>query len=630
LQENPGGWDNPRGWIMMKKLLLLTLILLSLSLCAQVGFDRIEPPSWWIGMRNMDLQLLVHGKNISLCDVSINYPGIKVRKIHKVENPNYLFIDLSIERKAKPGKATILFGYQREIIKTVEYELDAREKGSRERKGFNPSDYIYLIMPDRFSNGDTTNDSAPGMLEKADRANPNGRHGGDLAGILNHLVYLDSLGITAIWLNPVLENNMPRYSYHGYAITDFYRIDPRLGSDEDYKKLVIACHSRGIKVIMDMVFNHCGSSHWWMQDLPTSDWIHQFPEFTRSNFRSETISDPYASDYDKSRMLTGWFDKTMPDLNQHQEFLANYLIQNSIWWIEHSGIDGIRMDTYPYSYPDFMARWMERIMEEYPEFSVVGETWLQKESTTAYWQKDAANRDGFNSQLPYVTDFPMHYAIRDAFNEQEGWTTGIARLYYILAQDFLYPDPQKTLVFADNHDLTRFFTSVGEDLDKWKMGMVFLSTTRGVPMIYYGTELLMTGEAETGHGNIRKDFPGGWPADTLNAFEPDGRTGRIRESFDYLSKLVKWRKDKPVIHSGKLKQFVPERDVYTFFRYNDSESVMVIMNNNEEERLMATDRFSECLSGYTKGKDVISGMTYDLTGSIRIPPKSALILELSK
>ena len=395
------------------KILLITIIFFqAFSLLSQISFQRIEPPFWWTGMQDTSLQ--VYGKDISETNALINYPGVILKKALKLESPDYLVLDLVISRDARPGLIPLVFEYQREIIFSVNYELKSRADGSRDREGFGKNDVIYMLMPDRFSNGDNGNDTVEGMLEAANPGDPNGRHGGDIKGISDKLGYIADLGVTALWINPLLENNMPSYSYHGYAITDFYRVDPRFGNNDQYKSLVDDCHLKGLKVIMDMVFNHCGSNHWWMKDLPMQNWIHQFPEFTRSNYRSETAMDPYASDFDRERMLTGWFDRTMPDLNQHNEILADYLIQNSIWWVEFTGLDGIRMDTYPYSYKDFMAKWMQRVLDEYPNFRVVGETWEQEETHTAYWEKGSLISDGYNSHLPSVTDFPMQMALKDA------------------------------------------------------------------------------------------------------------------------------------------------------------------------------------------------------------------------
>ncbi len=579
----------------------VTIFLLSLHLVvlSQAPSLRIDPPFWWAGMTNSSLQLMCYAENISETEPKFVYPGVELERTVRLENPNYLVLYLKVTGSAVPGKIPIVFEYMREVRYLVEFELKAREDGSKGRQGFGKEDVIYLIMPDRFSNGDTTNDSTTDMLEKADLANPDGRHGGDIKGITEELDYLSDLGVSAIWLNPVLENNMAAYSYHGYAITDFYRVDPRLGTNEDYKSLVEACHAKDIKVIMDMVFNHCGGNHLWIKDLPEEDWVHQFPEFTRSNFRAETVMDPYASDFDRERMQTGWFDKPMPDLNQRHEVLANYLIQNSIWWIEFAGLDGIRMDTYPYSYKDFMARWMQRVLQEYPDFSVVGETWLQKETHTAYWQNGSPVSGDYKSHLRSITDFPMHYALKDALVENEGWTSGLARIYYVLSQDFIYSDPFMNVIFADNHDLTRFYTSVGEDF--------------------------VTGEEPKGHGYIRENFPGGsWPSSVVS------RQSSVvsDEGHAYLRTLLNWRKDSKVIHYGKLKQFVPQDGIYVYFRYLDDDAVMVLINKNKEDKLLDLGRFNEVLKDYEEGKDVITGEKYLLDASISVPSETGLILEL--
>ena len=617
------------------KILLITIIFFqAFSLLSQISFQRIEPPFWWTGMQDTSLQLMVYGKDISETNALINYPGVILKKALKLESPDYLVLDLVISRDARPGLIPLVFEYQREIIFSVNYELKSRADGSRDREGFGKNDVIYMLMPDRFSNGDNGNDTVEGMLEAANPGDPNGRHGGDIKGISDKLGYIADLGVTALWINPLLENNMPSYSYHGYAITDFYRVDPRFGNNDQYKSLVDDCHLKGLKVIMDMVFNHCGSNHWWMKDLPMQNWIHQFPEFTRSNYRSETAMDPYASDFDRERMLTGWFDRTMPDLNQHNEILADYLIQNSIWWVEFTGLDGIRMDTYPYSYKDFMAKWMQRVLDEYPNFRVVGETWEQEETHTAYWEKGSLISDGYNSHLPSVTDFPMQMALKDAFNEKEGWTTGLNRLYYILAQDFIYPDPFSNVIFADNHDLTRFYTDIGEDLNKFKMAMAFLLTTRGIPVIYYGTELLMTGDKSKGDGFIREDFPlGSWKltVDSQQSAVNSQQTavsGQQLEASQYLRTLLNWRKGSDVIHHGKLKQFIPQDGIYIYFRYDEKDAVMVVINKNTESRKPDLSHFREVLKDYRAGKDVVTGKAFILADGMEIPGETVLVLEL--
>ncbi len=468
-------------------------------------------------------------------------------------------------------------------------------------------------------------------MNKLIRSNPDGRHGGDITGIINYLDYIRDLGFTALWCNPLLENNNPYYSYHGYAITDFYKIDPRFGTNKDYVKLVNECHKRKIKVIMDVVLNHCSIYSWLMQDLPETSWIHSHDEFTRSNFRASTITDPYASQYDRDIMLTGWFDTHMADLDHRNELLANYLIQNSIWWIEYSGIDGIRLDTQPYSDKKFVSDWAVAIFNEYPKFSIVGEAWMQQEALTAYFQKDVNNTDGYNSNIPSVTDFPLYYGINKAFNEKDGWSEGLARLYNVLAQDFLYPSPDNNLIFCDNHDLTRFYSGIGMNLKKWKMGIAFLLTTRGIPMIYYGTEILMTGEESSGHGEIRKDFPGGWKGDPLNAFTSLGRTKEQNEALTYLRNMLRWRMNNKAVTQGKLKHFIPENETYVYFRYTNDECIMVAMNNSPNEmKALKTERFTECIKDYKYAMNVITGQTVNYLEALTLPPKSVMVLELKK
>ncbi len=610
---------------------LLAILFLSLSFAfGQTDKVRIEPPMWWAGMANPDLQLMVHAPDVGFTTAELNHPGVQLKETITVANKNYMFLNLDISPEVKAGKFTISFVEGKRTVYQSTYELLEREKGSAQRKGFDNADVIYLLMPDRFANGDPDNDHVRGMLERVNRSNPDGRHGGDLAGIGDKMDYFASLGITALWLNPVLENNMPAYSYHGYAITDFYKVDPRIGTNEIYQSINKKLNERGIKMIMDMVFNHFGTGHWWMNDLPMENWIHQWTEFTRSNYRGGTITDPYASEADKELMLKGWFDTSMADFNQDNPFVATYLIQNSIWWIEYAGLSGIRMDTYPYSYKDFMADWMRRIHQEYPNFSVVGEAWLNVAPQVAYWQDNQRNPDGYRSHLDIVFDFPLKYAIGDAFIEANGWSTGVSRLYESLSLDYLYSDPYNMVVFADNHDADRIFTRLGEDIRKFKMAMAFLMTTRGIPQIYYGTEILMTGLEHEGHGLIREDFPGGWPDDSSDAFTPEGRSPDQNDAWNFLSSLINWRKGKEVIHSGQLKHYIPEDGIYVYFRYNEDESIMVVLNNNDENKTLKTRRFVENLEGYRTGTDVLHRTYFDNLSEIGLPPMSARIIELRR
>lgn len=616
----------------MKRISILLLLLQSLSLMGQtIKLDRVEPPFWWTGFKNQNLQLLVYGKDISKTNVELvtemeHKPVIVA--IHKVENPNYLFIDLKFPAQMEAGFVEITFSVGNIIAASYNYEIKARSPGSADRKGFDASDVIYLITPDRFANGDTTNDSPVWLAEQLNRSNKDGRHGGDIKGISDHLGYIEELGATAIWINPLLENNQPTYSYHGYSITDFYKTDPRFGNNADYVKLAADIHKRGMKLIMDQVFNHCGSGHWWMSDLPTPDWINEWPEFTRSTYRAGSVTDPYVSKADSAKFVRGWFDKTMPDLNQLNPFLKNYLIQNSIWWIEYAGLDGIRQDTHPYPFKSMMAEWGERVLTEYPNFNIVGECWMNYPATVAYWQKDAPNLDGYNSHLPSVFDFPMQDALIRAFVEPEGWNTGILRLYEILAQDFSYPNPSNIVVFADNHDVNRYFDTQNDDIRRFKMAMTFIMTTRGIPQLFYGSEILMTTGADKGHGIMRSDFPGGWPGDGMNGFTDAGRTDKQKEMFNFLKKLLNYRKENAVLHSGKLLQFIPQDGIYIYFRMNANKTVMIVMNNNEEAKTFETSRYYEVLKSFKSGREVLSDQTISNLSQLTIAAKSAVVVEL--
>jgi len=614
----------------MIRIIFIMLGLLNLNLMAQEKQElRVEPPFWWTGFKFPQLQILVHGPNISSCTASLNHPGVTLDRIDRVKSSNYLFLTLTIAPDAIAGSFPIRFLKEKAIVAEYTYELRTRDLNQKSHRGFDASDVIYLLMPDRFANGDTTNDNISGMREQADRSNPNGRHGGDIKGIIDHLDYLQSLGVTAVWINPLLENNMEKYSYHGYSVTDYYKIDPRFGTNENYVTLADSIHARGMKLIMDMIFNHCGSNHWWMTDLPEADWINSWPEFTRSSYRAGTVSDPYASPFDSIRFVKGWFDQTMPDLNQHHPFLKNYLIQNSIWWIEFAHLDGIRQDTHPYPFKDMMAEWGKRVMDEYPDLNMVGECWMNFPSTVAYWQKDAPNKDGYNSNLPAVFDFPIYDALRVAFSEPEGWNTGIVHLYDILSQDGVYPDPMNLVIFADNHDVNRYLKTQLDDVRKMKMAMTFILTTRGIPQIFYGTELLMTTGSDEGHGIIRQDMPGGWPGDSRDTFTAGGRTPEEQNMFDFMQRLLQWRKNKPVIHSGELRHFVPLDGIYVYFRFNKTDTVMVVMNNNEQKKKLDTGRFGDFLSHGTTGIEINGMKQLDDLSTLVIPGKTAQIIELS-
>lgn len=612
----------------MRRFALLLFAFTVIILNAQeISINRIEPPNWWVGMNNLHLQLLVYGKNISKSTPEIRHDGVTLTEIKRTENPNYLFLNLILNENLSPGNMTITFTGKNQKL-SREYFFKKREKGSAEREGFNAAEVMYLLMPDRFANGDPVNDEIEGMREKPDRSNKDGRHGGDIKGIIDHIDYLDDMGIKSLWINPLVENDNPEYSYHGYAITDFYNTDPRYGTNSDYIELVEKCHQKDIKVVMDMVFNHCSVYHWFIMDLPSSDWIHQFDKFTRSNFRAPTTFDPYASEADKTKMLTGWFDVHMADLNQNNPLLATYLIQNSIWWIEFAALDGIRIDTQPYSYKSFISKWGKAVFAEYPNFNVVGESWLHREAYVAYFQGGTQNFDGYNSHIPSVTDFPLRNALSSAFKEKDGWAEGLAKFYYVHGQDFLYGDPKNLLVFADNHDLDRIYTALDTNFANWKMSMALMLTTRGIPCIYYGTEILMEGIEHSGHGNIRKDFPGGWQNDKRNAFEESGRTEAENEAFNYLAKLIHWRNNRKVIHDGNFKHFIPENNTYVYFRYDKDNCTMIAFNNSPNEmKALDASKFKECIDDYTYAVNVVTNEPVYFIDSFSLPPKSVLILD---
>lgn len=591
-------------------------------------FERIEPAFWWVGMKNTELQILFYNghADFSGYEASITYPGVSLKEKIKVENSHYLFLKLQIGTEAKAGVLPIQFKSGKKSF-VYSYELKNKSTATNRIQGFNSSDVLYLIMPDRFANGDVKNDSLPGFYEGVHRERPFGRHGGDLKGISDHLDYIQDLGVTALWLNPVLENNQKRESYHGYAITDLFKIDQRFGSNEEYVSLIEKCHAHGIKMIQDMVINHIGNQNWLVLDSPEKNWIHQFPEFTRSNYRTEVISDPYQSSYDLDRMSNGWFDYTMPDVNQSNPLFATYLIQNTLWWIEYAGIDGIRMDTYPYPDKRFMALWAQRILEEYPKFNMVGEVLMNLKPLIGYWQQGAINKDGYQSHLPSVIDFPLTNAVNAALNEKGSWDGGLSRLYVNISQDFIYPNANNNVTFLDNHDMSRYYYNMGRSMSKFKMGLIFLLTTRGIPQLYYGTELLMDGDYSI-HPTVRRDVPGGWNEDHMNSFTSAGRTKEQNEAYDFIKKLLSWRKTKPVVYEGKLVHFIPEENIYVYFRSLERETVMIIMNGNETEKKLKTNRFAESMQGKTKAKNALTDETIQGLSEITVPAMTALILEL--
>lgn len=609
----------------MRKNLLLSLIICLLfpGFLSAKGITA-EPAFWWSGMKNPELQLMVYGENIASFRPSVSYPGVKLKSSVALESPNYLLVYLDVEN-AQPGTFDITFTKDKKQIK-MPYELKARKKDACKIKGFDSSDVLYLIMPDRFANGDPSNDNlVMKTAYKTDRNDPSARHGGDLAGIEKHLDYIEDLGVTAIWLNPVLENDMQGGSYHGYATTNYYRVDPRFGTNEDYVRLINKTHAKGMRVVMDMIFNHCGSDHVWMKDVPSKDWFNNLDKYVETSHVKEVYFDPYASEYDTKRMVDGWFVPSMPDLNQRNPHVATYLIQNSIWWIEYSGVDGIRQDTYPYADYKMMVDWCNAIYREYPDYNIVGEAWMNQTMGTAFWQKDSKLNERGNTMLKSVMDFRLMGLSHSAFFGDAG---GMQALYEHLAYDYAYADIYNVLRFLDNHDTDRFLPAMPEKLDAFKQGIAFMLTIPGIPQFYYGTELLMNGTKQKGDGYIRLDVPGGWPDDAVNQFEASGRTDIQNEAWNYMQKLLKWRKGNEVIAKGKMKHFVPQNGVYVYARNLNGKQVVVIMNGNAKESVLPLDRYDEILKGYTSGKDVITGKVVSLQKELTLGAKDVLVLEL--
>ncbi len=578
-------------------------------------------------MAHSELQVMVWAPDIGNSRVDIDHPGVYVKEVVSVESPNYLFIYLDI-KDALPGVFTIDFISAGRTVYSYDYELKQRDPGSRYRQGIDVSDAIYLLMPDRFANGDPSLDDQPGMLEQSNRDMPSGRHGGDIQGIINNLDHIAGMGFSAIWINPLLENNQPRYSYHGYATTDYYRIDPRFGSNEDYLRLIDAAGEMGIKIIKDIILNHCGHHHWWMDDLPSQNWLNQWDSFTRTTYRMTTIVDPYASQHDYDVMVNGWFDTNMPDLNQNNRLLALYLKQNSAWWIEYSGISAIRMDTQPYADRFFMSDWARYLLYEYPYFVMIGESWIGDPAVISYFQGGKNNHDGYDSYFPAVFDFATYDAIGPAFTGEEGWSSGLIRLYNTLVQDFLYADPYSLVVFGDNHDTDRLFTRLGEDIEKLKMALTFIFTTRGIPQVYTGTELLESAYEHHGHGELRANFPGGWPDDPVNKFTRAGRTEEQNMITDHITDLLHFRRETPALYNGWLLHFVPENNIYVYFRYDEEETIMVILNSNDRDMELGMERFREGWHGYSGAGDVLTGRQFEGFDTWTIPANTGLVLKL--
>ena len=609
----------------MKFFLYLIIFVTSFSNFAQI--EKIEPPFWWEGMQESTIQLMLYGKNLSQYDLELD--SSKRIDVSRVENPNYLFVDLDISEHIA-GKLKFNLIKQGKIFSSFNFEIKNRER--RENiPSFNSSDVIYLLMPDRFSNGNFSNDANPSVIEQPNRHNKDGRHGGDIKGIINHLDYLEELGVTALWSTPMCEDNDPEVSYHTYAQSDVYRIDPRFGTNQDYRSLADALHKRQMKLIMDYVTNHWGIEHWMIKDLPASDWIHQFDEYTNTNHRKEIHSDPYASEIDQKELIQGWFVPTMADLNQSNPYLLKYLIQNAIWWIEYAQIDGFRVDTYPYNNSQPMISWLEAIRNQYPDFNIVGEGWMHNSIHLSFWQEKSpiAAIQNFDSKLPSVMDFALNDALVKMFKENNSnWEHGTTRLYKNLQNDFLYPDINNVVIFAENHDTNRI-NDYYPKFKNYKQILSVLMTLRGIPQIYYGSEIGMTGKKEVGDGDIRRDFPGGWPTDRQNAFSEKGRTSRQSKYFNFTKKLIQWRKTNEAIHIGKTLHYVPREDVYVYFRYTDNERVMVVVNNNLKDQKIYLKNYSQGISGRTKAYEVNSGNSFKLPEILNIPSETTLIIELT-
>lgn len=615
----------------MKKVGGILLLLLFHILGAQE--IRIEPQNWWVGFKNQQLQLLVYAPNISETTPEINYEGVVVEKVNRADSPNYLFLDLQIKENCRPGHFFIDFVSKKGKKKQVAYELKKRQKKSEEYIGFNPSDVIYLITPDRFANGNDKNDVVSGLKEtKIDRKDDYARHGGDIQGMSEHLDYIKNMGFTAIWPSPLLINDAPKYSYHGYAMTDFYEVDPRFGTMEEYKKFAQKVKNNGMKLIMDQVANHCGINHWWIKDLPFKDWLNFQKEFEQgnpimTNHARTTHQDLYASKFDKKRMTGGWFVSEMPDLNQRNPYLANYIIQNSIWWIETLQLGGIRQDTSPYPYEDFMAQWTQEIMTEYPNFSIVGEEWSTNPLLVAYWQRGKINKDGYQAYFTAGMDFPMQKKIVEALTEPESWDKGLVKIYEGLANDFHYADAHNLLAFLDNHDMDRVYTQLGEDPVKMKMALGWLLCLPRIPQIYYGTEIGMENSRKPGdHGLIRSDFPGGWEQDKINAFTQENLSQNQKELQSFLKKVLNYRKNSKAITEGETIHFKPEKGIYFLFRKQGKEIVICILNKNEEPVEVDLGRFKEIGLKGRKMKNLINEKEILWGDSLKLNEKGITIL----
>lgn len=618
----------------MKKLFAILWLLL-FSFIIQAQDIEVYPTHWWVGMKWNTVQLMIRGKNIAESVPMVKMrpegmalaPGVRLKQIDHAENKNYVFFDIEIDATAKPGWITLPFVGE----KGVKYELKPRREGNGTlyAMGVTSEDLIYLIMPDRFSNGDESNDRIPGMLDQSLRRDTVfNRHGGDLKGIQNHLDYLYDLGVTTLWLNPVIENDMPERTEHGYAFTNHYRIERRIGGEKAYKELINALHAKGMKIIQDAVYNHVGTEHFLFKDQPDSSWFHRWPKFTQTSYKDQVLFDPYASQVDKKLMSDGWFVTSMPDWNHDNEMVQKFLIQHAIWTVEEFGVDGWRVDTYAYNDLHFMNRCNQALYDEFPNLTIFGETWVHGVINQSYFCANNFAID-FKSNLQATTDFQtLFYGIQPALTEPFGWTEGVNKLYTTLAQDFVYKNPMRQVIFLDNHDLPRFYSVLNEDTAKYKAAFAWLLTTRGIPQMYYGSEVLMTGTTHPNDGYVRQDFPGGWQGDPANKFTEAGRTKKENDVFHYIRKLANFRKSSSAIKTGKLMQYVPYEGIYVYFRYDDHQTVMCVMNTNDQPKILSLDRFSERVQFFTKARDVVTDQIVSLTDPLQIPRYTTLVMEL--
>ncbi len=619
---------------MLKRICFLLLFsAVCLHLNAQNTFDRVEPSFWWVGMQDSRLQIMVHGDEVSNLTPKISNRHITLDSVSRTDNSNYMFLNLSIDSKMKSGFFKIDFFKKGQRVNRIDYELKQRSPNSRLREGFDNSDVIYLISPDRFVNALTENDHIEGMRPDTDRQNPSKRHGGDLEGIISRLDYIEEMGFSAIWICPLLESNQKEYSYHGYATTDYYKIDPRYGSNEDYVRLVQEANKRGIKIIMDQVLNHNGSYHYWTDDLPSQDWYHYAKDSIKpmTSHKRTVLSDPYVAQSDRVAFSDGWFVNRMPDLNQQNNLLATYLIQNAIFWIEYSGIQGIRQDTYSYPDPGFMNDWSSRILLEYPNFNLVGEEWSVNPAIVSRWQLGKQNNDGFESNMPSMMDFPLQKAIVSSINkEEQPWTNSFDEVYEMMGNDFLYPDPNNLVVFLDNHDMARIYDQVEGSKAKLEMALNYLYSTRGIPQVYYGTEIMLAYPENPGdHGRLRIDMPGGWEGDSINAFEGEGLSEDQIEIQELIKKLNLLRRNNTAFQTGHLLHYAPEKEVYVLFRFDKEKRFMIVFNKNKQEVDLDLRRFSEGINGSVIFKNAIDGKSVEIRDSLlRLEGFQSYIFEL--